>query len=176
MDVPVSTYSQHESGERGFKHRAEQYATFFLTTPEWLLYGREATAEAGRPSAVPLVGYVGAGSQAYFFAKREEGRQKVATPNIAGAATRAIEVRTEDGLGALFESWLAFYNDDERGPVTKRHIGQLCIIGLHDGRTLVRRVQASKAPGFYHLIAPQAEPIFDIRVEWAARITGMSPR
>lgn len=43
MGVSVPTYIQHENGTRGFpKDRALRYAKFFRTTPEWLLYGREA--------------------------------------------------------------------------------------------------------------------------------------
>lgn len=41
MGVPIATYIQHENGVRGFPAtRAERYARFFRTTPEWLLYGK----------------------------------------------------------------------------------------------------------------------------------------
>ncbi len=41
MGVPVATYLQHESGIRGLPaNRAERYARFFRTSPEWLLYGK----------------------------------------------------------------------------------------------------------------------------------------
>lgn len=40
MGVSVPTYIQHENGGRGISAtRAERYAKFFGTTPEWLLYG-----------------------------------------------------------------------------------------------------------------------------------------
>lgn len=42
MGVAIATYIQHENGSRGFPaNRAERYARFFRTTPEWLLYGRD---------------------------------------------------------------------------------------------------------------------------------------
>lgn len=42
MGVSIATYIQHENGTRGFPaDRAQRYARFFRTTPEWLLYGRE---------------------------------------------------------------------------------------------------------------------------------------
>jgi transcriptional regulator with XRE-family HTH domain len=45
MGVSVATYIQHESGVRGYPSaKAERYAKFFRTTPEWLLYGRQTTA------------------------------------------------------------------------------------------------------------------------------------
>lgn len=41
MGVSVPTYIQHENGGRGYPaKRADRYARFFRTTPEWLLYGR----------------------------------------------------------------------------------------------------------------------------------------
>jgi DNA-binding XRE family transcriptional regulator len=42
MGASVATYIQHENGTRNFPtDRAQRYARFFRTTPEWLLYGRE---------------------------------------------------------------------------------------------------------------------------------------
>lgn len=44
MGVTVVTYLQHESGVRGYPaSKAARYASFFRTTPEWLLYGRQVT-------------------------------------------------------------------------------------------------------------------------------------
>jgi transcriptional regulator with XRE-family HTH domain len=41
MGVSDATYTQHENGTRGFPaSRAQRYARFFRTTPEWLIYGR----------------------------------------------------------------------------------------------------------------------------------------
>jgi SOS-response transcriptional repressor LexA len=71
MGVSVSTYIQHENGSRGFPAgRAERYATFFRTTPEWLLYGRGEAPEKSKPAPVglrpitrlvPVIGVVQAG-------------------------------------------------------------------------------------------------------------------
>lgn len=48
MGIPAPTYIQHESGVRGVPAtRAERYARFFRTTPEFLLYGRGDTPERG---------------------------------------------------------------------------------------------------------------------------------
>lgn len=176
MGVPVTTYTQHERGERGIpRGRASQYADFFRTTPEWLLFGREAAVRAKGPKAIPLVGYVGAGSQAYFFAKAEAKRHVPAPPQ-ATDTTRAIEVRTEDGLGPQFEGWRAFFDEQDQGPVTTAHIGRLCIVALPNGKNLVRKVHAAKAQGFFHLTSGLAEPLLDQEIVWAARITGIAPR
>lgn len=45
MGVPYGTYAGHENSNRGYPwKRALQYAKFFRTTPEWLLYGRTPLA------------------------------------------------------------------------------------------------------------------------------------
>jgi len=71
MGVAVATYLQHENGTRGVPaSRADRYARFFRTTPEWLLYGRGElakdvhTPEGFRPinRTVPLLGEVQAGA------------------------------------------------------------------------------------------------------------------
>ena len=42
MREPVPTYTLHENGGRGYKAKAAKYAKQFKTTPEWLLWGRQA--------------------------------------------------------------------------------------------------------------------------------------
>lgn len=65
MGVSVPTYIQHENGTRNFPAtRAQRYAKFFRSTPEWLLYGREIgdrTAAAQLGPQIPIQGEVAAG-------------------------------------------------------------------------------------------------------------------
>lgn len=71
MGVSVATYIQHENGTRGLPaSRAERYARFFRTSPEWLLYGRGELGTVTNPPemfkpvnrSVPLLGEVQAGA------------------------------------------------------------------------------------------------------------------
>jgi transcriptional regulator with XRE-family HTH domain len=53
MGVVGSTYISHENGMRGFPApRARQYAQFFQTTPEWLLFGRAEGEITSGPIAI----------------------------------------------------------------------------------------------------------------------------
>lgn len=63
MGVPVATYVQHESGVRGIPAtRAERYAHFFRTTPEWLLYGKtNLVKEVALGPLLYVIGKVAAG-------------------------------------------------------------------------------------------------------------------
>lgn len=70
MGASVATYLQHENGTRGYPApRAQRYARFFKTTPEWLLYGRGSEPTQSGDDAhvkrvtrlVPVLGEVQAG-------------------------------------------------------------------------------------------------------------------
>lgn len=66
MGATVSTYIQHENGQRGYPAKtAARYAKFFRVAPEWLLYGRgsaDPVAVVPVLQALPLVGQVRAGA------------------------------------------------------------------------------------------------------------------
>jgi transcriptional regulator with XRE-family HTH domain len=127
-----------------------------------------------RPKTTRLVGYVGAGAAAHFYASADEGLGEVNAPPDADETLVAAEIRGAS-LGPLFDGWLIYY-DDVRTPVTSDLIGELCIVGLSDGRVLVKKLRRSKTEGFYHLESNIEETLFDQEVIWAARVKQMMPR
>jgi len=91
MGASVATYSQHENGTRGYPAtRAQRYARFFKTTPEWLLYGRgdEPTTSGSKTIVkrasrlVPVLGSVQAG--AWTEAAEEPSPEEVVPIYLAG--------------------------------------------------------------------------------------------
>lgn len=125
-------------------------------------------------SEVPVVGYVGAGAAAHYYAEGQGNLDEVPAPDDASPATVAVEIRGES-LGSFFNEWLVFY-DDVREPVTPDLIGRLCVVGLADGRILIKKIKRSTSPGLYHLLSQTEDPIFDAEVLWAARVKSMQPR
>jgi len=125
------------------------------------------------PRLVPVVGYVAAGALAHFF-DDQGAYDEVEAPDGSTNDTVAVEIRG-DSLGAIFDRWLVFY-DEVRSPITPDLIGKLCVVGLGDGRIMVKKVQRSKSPGYYHLLSNTEEPILDAVIEWAARVKNMVPR
>lgn len=123
---------------------------------------------------VPLVGYVGAGAEAHFYAAGHGEIDRVPAPDGATPETVAVEIRGES-LGALFEHWLVYY-DEVRSPVTPDMYNRLCVVGLHDDRVLVKQIKPSKSPGLYHLLSNTEGPILDVGIAWAARVKSMVPR
>jgi DNA-binding XRE family transcriptional regulator len=179
IGVSRPTYYAHENGTRGFIRAGERYASFFHVSLDWLLTGKGAprrpkTPTEGRVQAtVPLVGYVGAGSETHFFAN-DAPLDDVPAPAGSTDSTVAVEIRGES-LGTFFDRWLVFY-DDVRRPVDNSLINRLCVVGLEDGRILIKKVQRSKARGLFHLISQTEPPILDVEIEWAARVKNMVPR
>lgn len=172
------TYMAHENGTRGLRPEvAERYARAYHVPAEWLLFGRDRGDQGANDrvaATVPLVGYVGAGAETYFFNGDQGELGRVEAPDGAGPSTVAVEIRG-DSLGAFFNNWLVFY-DDVRRPITPDLIGRLCIVGLPDDRVLIKKVQRSRTRGLFHLLSQFEPPILDVPVDWAAKVKSMVPK
>lgn len=132
-----------------------------------------AVATQIQTHSVHVVGYVGAGSQAHYYAVAQGSLDEVPAPLGANHKTVAVEIRG-DSLGSIFDRWLVFY-DDVRTPVTDDLIGKLCVIGLPNDQILVKKLRRGKG-GTYDLHSERGEPIRGVRPEWAARVRIMTPR
>lgn len=152
----------------------EIIATALRTSSDYLL-GKSEVAEVNvGERTVPLVGYVGAGAEASYFAAGHGELGEVPAPDDATPETVAVEVRGES-LGALFDQWLVYY-DEVRSPITQDLIGRLCVVGLPDDRVLIKQVKRSKVQGLYHLLSNTEGPILDVEITWAAKVKSMVPR
>ncbi len=174
------TYLGHENGSRGFKRdSADKYARKFHVSLEWLLTGkgqrdrRPLRNDRTEQTFVNLVGYVGAGAAAHYFAQ-DAALDEVPAPMGSTDSTVAVEIRG-DSLGTFFDRWLVFYDDVHR-PVTAELINKLCVVGLDDGRILIKKIQRSKSRGLFHLLSQTEDPILDVAIEWAARVKNMVPQ
>lgn len=171
----VSTYLAHENGQNALRlDAAKKYARAFRVPWLWLFSGEGSSEPDGEPAKVPLVGYVGAGAEAHFYAGADNPDELVDAPDNATESTVAVEVHGES-LGALFDRWLVFY-DDIKTPVTTDLIGRLCVVGLPDDRVLVKMIKRSRSDGLYHLLSNTEGPILDVEILWAAKVKTMMPR
>ena len=128
-----------------------------------------------RQALVPLAGFVGAGSEAHLYENSQGPLDEVTAPEGATPQTVAVEVRG-DSLGTFFDGWLVFY-DDVRSPITDDLLGRLCVVGLADGRILVKMVRPSRtARDLFDLHGQFGAPILDVAVSWAAPVKSFVPR
>ena len=119
-------------------------------------------------NTIPVIGLVQAGSDAILFAEGQGPFDQAPAPAGATRATVAVRINGTC-LGRWMDRGLAFY-DDVRNPVTEDLLGRLCVIGLPDGRVLIKELRASKTRGAYHLFSAFEDPLLDQPVEWAARV------
>lgn len=77
--------------------------------------------------------------------------------------------------GLLEDGWVVYY-DNRRDPPDESHYNKLCIVGLVDGRVLVKKLYPGRKPGHFDLHSVNAPPLLDQPVEWAAKVTWIAPR
>jgi transcriptional regulator with XRE-family HTH domain len=135
--------------------------------------GARLGLDAG-PREVPVIGYVGAGAKANYFAEAQGPFDEVPGPVGATSVTVAVEIRGES-LGNLFDGWIVFYDDVQR-PVTEELIGKLCVVGLADDRVLIKQIKRSRTRGLFHLLSQTEPPITDVQLLWAAPVRSIAPR
>lgn len=124
--------------------------------------------------AVRVVGYVGASSEEVYFAGADDPAETAPLPPGASPDTVAVEIKG-DSLGPGFNGWLAFY-DDRRAPVTPNLMGRLCVVGLPDGRVLIKILRQAPGRRFHLMPNGRGEAILDQKVEWAARVIHLAPK
>jgi transcriptional regulator with XRE-family HTH domain len=154
--------------------RAEEIAIaveYLGVEPPRLVGGGRAPPRDGK---VPLIGYVGAGAEAHFYADAQGPFDEVPAPDAASGHTVAVQIRGHS-LGALFDNWLVFY-DAVRDPPGDDLVGKMCVCGLSDGRILIKALRRSQNPGLWNLLSNLEPPIYDVVLDWAAVVREMRPR
>jgi phage repressor protein C with HTH and peptisase S24 domain len=166
--------AQEGSGRKGIStDTIAALAPVLRTYPAWLIDATGPEEAGGAARMVPVAGYVGAGAEAFF----ESGQgpfDYVEAPDGATEDTVAVEIRGTS-LGELFDRWIIFY-DERREPVTSDLIGRLCVIGLDDGRVVVKKLKRGQRKDRYDLLSNTEPPIYDVNIIWAARVKHMVPK
>jgi hypothetical protein len=189
LGIPLSTYGAHERAEwpggRDYNpEQAQRYAQRFGVTPEWLLTGRRQSADdaadvseqpkESTTTKSPIIGYIGVDAKIYFYAVSLESLDVAETPRLVTASTVALEIHG-NSLGFYLNHCFVLY-DDVRRAVTPNLIGELCVIGLKDGRTVVKQLQEGGARGKFDLISHGAPPVRNAGVEWASIVKAVVQR
>jgi len=176
---PESTYRAHEGGTRTIGHDdAERYAKRFRhlnvnVTARSILFEDGASLES-HSRAIPIVGYVSAGAGMVLLEEGHPPNEWVGAIEGATGNTVAVEVRGAS-LGELFDNWIVYY-DDVRSPVTVDLLNKLCVIGLYDGRVVVKKLRKGRQSGRFDLHSNTDHAIYGVKVKWAARVKQMTPR
>jgi hypothetical protein len=188
LGIAVATYGAHERaqspGGRDYgPDAARRYARQFDVTPEWLLTGYATAHDSAnipkqtkQPSTTKLriIGYVGTAAQTYLYAVAPEDLEELELSKLITETTRVLEIRG-NSMGSFYSDWLVLY-DDLRETATPNLIGKLCVVGLADGRVLVKELQQRGAHGQFDLVSHAGPPIRNASIVWATIVKAMIPR
>lgn len=125
------------------------------------------------PGLVPLVGFVRAGADEVNYADGQGPFDLVPAPPETTDETVAVVVRGGSMAGRADEGDLVYFDRRERAP-TDDMIGRLCVIGLMDGRVVVKKLHRSNSS--WLLISTSADPLIVDSVAWAAPVAWIKPK
>lgn len=128
----------------------------------------------GNVTSVPIVGYVGAGGTIAFDEGQGPFGEADMPPKGWAPSLVAVTVRGDSMSGALEDGWTVYY-DNRRDPPDESLHAKLCIVGLRDGRVLIKKLYPGRKRDHYDLHSVNAPVLLDQLVEWAARITWIAP-
>lgn len=133
---------------------------------------------------IPIVGYVGAGSEVFPIDDHAKGNgmNEIEAPDHLSLKlnikkTVAVEVRGDSMMPFISNGDLLFY--DERLPgVPIEYLNTRCVLWLEDGRCMVKWVRQGTKAGHYTLesINPAEPHIKDVLVVYSAKVKTIVPR
>lgn len=147
---------------------------------EYLGYGAAPPDDIHQDHAdegVEVVGIAGAGTDgSILYAHMQGSLGRAPSPRNRAKETVAVEVRGNSMAGIVPNGWYIYY-DDVRRPPTPDLFGEICVVALSDGRVLVKELRPAKSKKLnrFDLLSVIGDPLPDVRLLWAARVTGALP-
>lgn len=126
-----------------------------------------------QPDSVPIVGYVRAGTEEILYETGQGPFGAAPTPPLASDSTVAVVVSGGSMAGRAEDGDLVYFDKREDQP-TEAMIGRLCVIGLPDGRVVVKKLHRTN--GHWLLISTSADPLIVESVSWAAPVIWIKPK
>lgn len=171
MGVPIATYTQHELTTRALPaRRAAQYAYFFDTTPEYLLFAYDGRIR----DSVPVVDT--SGHKTGNFA-----------PFPPAPSEMTVAQASVEGDGIAHFDFVALYDEPQGASVDPHLIGELCVVCLKDSGVkpdlteygevrLIRVLKKGTTAHTYHLLSLAGGlPEIDQKLSWAAKVRALVP-
>lgn len=174
LGMKYPTYAGHENGSRGItRNAAQRYADFFKVSYEWLLTGRGLIKGKGN-DLIPIVGRVGASSDGVIVQSDGQGFLGwVPRPMGASADTVAVEV-FGGSMGYLADGSIIIYSVQHGQPLPDM-IGVAVVVGLSDGRVLLKRLLRGSEPGLWDLESINGPMLSDQKLDWVSHIDYIVP-
>lgn len=126
-------------------------------------------------AVVPLVGYVGAGSEVFAIDDHEKGDGLEMIPAPPGMLNGIALIVRGTSMTPKYDDGEVIFIEKTIYSVESM-IGENCYIQLPDGRAYLKKLQYGSRPGLYTLISYNAPPIIDVPIERAYPIAFTKPR
>ena len=145
--------------------------------------GRSAIKDKNEPFVVPVVGWAnGLGADDEWAQVRMGGEgllgpREVTRPNGVLAGVVALRIQ-----GGVMDGWVVYYLPPARtdrgfAGLGFEVVGQLCVVGLSDGRVVLRHVRPGYGQGEIVLTGMGGEPLeLGVGVEWATPVLWIKQR
>lgn len=169
-----NTYSQHERGQSAITRAAKDYARAFKVSEAWLLTGEgEGPTESDRRS-VPLMGYVGAGSEIEpdFEQVPPEGLEQIEVPFPMPADMVAFGVRGDSMLPVYKNGAIIIAYREQHRPLSQFY-GEEAIVRTVDGRRFIKTI--TRGQDGVTLLSFNAPPIENVHLDWIGEIFAVIP-
>lgn len=135
-----------------------------------------AVSDLFRPRELNVLGYIGAGAEFHAIDDHAKGAgmDTVEAPPGCPPDAVAVRIKGDSMIPAYFDGDILVYA--ERRMDIDEFINKRCVVGLADGRILVKTVRRGSTHNLFTLTSFNSGPIDDVVVEWAAKIVVVMPR
>lgn len=127
-----------------------------------------------QPFMAPVLGKVSAGAVMHLAEDAQGPFDEVEAPEGSPETTVAAIIEG-DSLGPHFNGWLVFWDQQPRPPGPEMN-NKICVVGLDDGRIMIKRLARGSVPGTWTLLSQFEPPIYDANVKWATLVASMKQR
>ena len=170
----METYKSHETGHNGFENDAgRNYAKAFSVDLAWLMLGEEPN-EIPIGKTVPIMGYIGAGSEIDPTVEQipPEGFNQVEIPFSMPNAMIGFEV-SGDSMLPYYDAGdvVVCFRDQRRN--ASSYIGKEVAVRTADDKRYLKRLRKGHKRGTYNLESSNARTIEDVQLEWIGEIVAI---
>jgi len=117
---------------------------------------------------VPIVGFVGAGMQIHPFDSDGPIGRTEFPAHVLPDGSVGVEVKGDSMFPAYESGDILFYDNRLLDGQYSHLNGRICVIGLTDGRTFVKRLYRTN--GTWALVSLAGAPMPDVQISWVAKI------
>jgi transcriptional regulator with XRE-family HTH domain len=161
MGMSLGGYRKLEYGERRLKlEQIKAAASAFGVQPSDIV--------DPKVTILDIVGRVGASTDGEIIQDTDQGPFAQIEAPIGASGDEAVVEVSGHSMGIYAPDGSLILYDSRHNPPHEDMLGEVCVVGLPDGRILVKRLLRGSKRGLFDLESLVGDTLRDQRVEWAA--------